>query len=122
MDDKDIYVNGIPIPPPSSFRVGYSDMQENANRDSDAYEHSDEVRSKIRKLYMAWNNINKEQMKMILQAVDPHYIDISYPDDPYTGERHTITSYKGDRDCDLYSFVLPNGTVWKTLTFNCIER
>lgn len=122
MEDKDIYVNGIPIPPPTSWQVDFYDMQENANRDSKGYEHSDEVRSNLRKLFMTWNNISKEQIRTILQTVQPHYIDISYPDDPFTGERHIITSYKGDRKCVLYNFALPNGTMWSSLTFNCIER
>lgn len=43
---------------------------------------------------LVWRGLNEEQVKMIMDALEPFYVPVTFRD--VTGEIHTVTMYPGD--------------------------
>lgn len=75
-----ISVNGTAIKTPSSFSWGLQDVSDSASgRTQDTIMHKNRVGQK-RKIALGWNNPTKEEAAAILQAFNPEYINVTYPD------------------------------------------
>ena len=77
-----------------------------------------------RKIECAWNAIDSDKVKTILQAVAAEFFQVKYPD-PFLGEDRTAVFYVGDRSAQMYAYkFLDGGTkhLYKSLKFNFIEQ
>ena len=75
-----------------------------------------------RKIEMEWAGLDARKVSMILQSIGGEFFKVQYPD-TYTGTERTATFYVGDRTAEMYSYNLHgNGTVWKSLRANFIEK
>lgn len=117
-----ISIGGTVLPTPSSFTWGLQDNSaSDAGRVQDATDTMYKNRtSQKRKLQLAWNGLSKEQTSAILQAFNPEYIDVTYPD-AMSGTDETRTFYVGDRTAPIKIWTL-NNKRYEQLSFNIIER
>ncbi len=115
-----ISVNGVKVKDPSSFTWGLQDVSDSsAGRTQDTIMHKNRVGQK-RKLSLAWNNPTKEETAAILQAFNPEYIDVTYPDS-MTGQDETRTFYVGDRTAQIRAWTV-NYKRYSQVAFDIIER
>lgn len=112
-------INGADMPTPKSFKVGYSDIDGESNRNA----KGDLVRDRIamkRKLECEWGPLSPVQISQILQAVQPIFFECQHPD-PLTGGNITKTMYAGEKSAPMYSCI--GGVIkWNGLSFNIIEK
>ncbi len=120
-DNFPFLINNVRIPPPSDFKVETYDLYLKAWRDDAGIEHGQRIRTNVRKLFFTWEYLTKEDAAGLLALVANQYFTVTYPDDPVTGQTHTITAYAGDRSMPLWSYK-KGYTVWESVTFNCIEQ
>ena len=81
--------------------------------------HKNRVGQK-RKISLAWDNPTKEEAAAILQAFNPEYIDVTYPD-AMSGKDETRTFYVGDRTAPMKMWTI-NKKIYSQISFNIIER
>ncbi len=109
-------------PDPSSLEWGLQDVSgSDAGRvmDSNATMYKQRLCQK-RKLKCIWAQPTAAQVAAILQAVNPEYIYVRYWD-AMDGCMETRCFYVGDRSAPL-QYVWVDGTRYKTLSFDLIER
>ena len=115
-----IVVDGSEIKDPSVFEWGLQDISAaDAGRTDDTIMHKNRVGQK-RKIKLAWNNPTPQETASILQAFDPEYITVTYPD-AKSGGRETRELYVGDRSASMRSWA----TTYRRYTqvgFDIIER
>ena len=115
-----IKVNGTVIKTPSSFSWGLQDISDSAaGRTQDVLMHKNRVSQK-RKISLGWNNPTKEEAAQILQAFNPEYIDVTYPD-AMSGTDETRTFYVGDRSAPMKIWTVSNKR-YSQVSFDIIER
>lgn len=115
-----IKVNGTVIKTPSSFTWGLQDVSDSASgRTQDALMHKNRVSQK-RKISLGWNNPTDKETAQILQAFNPEYIDVTYPD-AMSGKEETRTFYVGDRSAPMKIWTV-NNKRYSQISFNIIER
>ena len=115
-----IKVNGVPIATPSTFTWGLTDVSDSqSGRTQDSLMHKNRVAQK-RKIQLGWNNPSKETAASILQAFNPEYIDVTYPD-AMSGNDETRTFYVGDRSAPKKMWTV-NKKIYSQISFNIIER
>lgn len=115
-----IEVNGVAIKTPSSFSWGLQDVSDSASgRTQDAVMHKNRIAQK-RKISLSWSNPTKEETAVILQAFNPEYIQVKYPD-AMSGTDETRTFYVGDRTAPIKIWTL-NNKRYSQISFNIIER
>lgn len=113
-------VNGTLIKTPSEMTWGLQDVSDSASgRTQDALMHKNRIAQK-RKLSLAWNNPTRAETASILQAFNPEYIDISYPDS-MSGTDETRVFYVGDRSAPYKIWTLGNKR-YSQVSFDVIER
>lgn len=111
-------INNIPIPTPSTFKVGIMDIS-TAERNAQGDMLIDRIATK-RKIEMDWKFLDSNQLADLLKLIDSVYFFVKYPD-PLTGNLEIKTFYCGDRSVGMYSYV--NGKpVWNDISFNFIEK
>lgn len=116
-----VYIDGVQLPPNAKFSVSLDDLYEEAWRDNMGFLHSDLIRKNVRKVSITWGKLAGEDVKGILQTTDKQFMELSYPCDPLTGNRHTITCYASAKDIsELETY--KGFPVWQSLSFNLIER
>ena len=110
------------IKAPSSFQWGLED-----NSASDAGRVQDENdtmyknrTSQKRKISLSWTGTTKEETAEILQAFNPEYIFVKYPD-AMSGEDEIREFYVGSRSAPLKLWNV-NNKYYSSLSFNIIER
>lgn len=118
--DMTHYMNGTPLPMPSSFEVEYAMFVENAIRDAQGFEHHDVVRENVRKLYYTWAHVKRAELSTLLQLLSRDGV-LSYPDDPLTNGRATIDVYPGNRKLKTWRYKV-DGAEYIDLTCNIIEK
>lgn len=75
-----------------------------------------------RKIEIEWAGLDARKVSMILQSIGGEFFKVRYPD-TYTGTERTAIFYVGDRTAEMYGYNLHgNGTVWKSLRANFIEK
>lgn len=120
MNEKILKVNGNPIPEPTSMSWGLQDISnDKAGRTEDTKMHKKRIGQK-RKIELSWHNISKEQAAEILQAFNPEYIDVTYPD-PMSGNDETREFYVGDRTAPFKLWSVGQ-KIFSEVSFNIIER
>lgn len=115
-----ILVDGSNIKDPSVFEWGLQDVSDKAaGRTEDTIMHKNRIAQK-RKLKLSWNNPTLEDASAILQAFNPEYINITYPD-ALAGKNETRTFYVGDRTAPVRAWA-SNYKRYTQITFDVIER
>ena len=120
MDEVMITVDGTELPCPSGFTFGLQDVSlGESGRTDDAVMHKNRVAQK-RKIQLEWVGLDWAQTALIMQAVNPEYIDVKYPD-MLTGTYQTRTFYVGDRTAPV-KFWWTDRKMLERLSFDLIER
>ena len=115
-----IWVNGTAIKTPSSFTWGLQDVSDSASgRTQDTIMHKNRVGQK-RKIALGWNNPTKEEAAAILQAFNPEYINVTYPD-AMSGTDETREFYVGDRSAPMKMWTVKK-KIYSQISFDIIER
>ena len=115
-----IWVNGTAIKTPSSFIWGLQDVSDSASgRTQDTIMHKNRVGQK-RKIALGWNNPTKEEAAAILQAFNPEYINVTYPD-AMSGTDETREFYVGDRSAPMKMWTVKK-KIYSQISFDIIER
>lgn len=114
-------IDGVSIPCPSTFSWGVQDVSAaESGRTDDAVMHKNRVAQK-RKLSVRWNAPDWDASCQIIQAVNPEYIQVEYPD-PLDANKHAVrTFYVGDRNALFKCWWIGNQRM-KDLSFDLIER
>lgn len=114
-------IDGVSVPCPSSFQWNLQDVSAaDSGRTQDALMHKNRVAQK-RKLSVIWNAPDWETTCQIIQAVNPEYIQVEYPD-PLDANKHAVrTFYVGDRSVPLKYWWVGNQRM-ESLSFDFIER
>lgn len=121
MNMEMIKVDDKLLPCPSSFTWGLQDVSaSDSGRTQDALMHKNRVAQK-RKLSIGWNAPDWEDTCAIIQAVNPEYIQVEYPD-PLSGNKHEVrTFYVGDRSAPFKCWWIGNQRM-EGVSFDFIER
>ena len=120
MADAFLTVDNVGLPCPSTFSWGLQDVSlGESGRTDDALMHKNRVAQK-RKLQVTWNGLSWNDCSIILAAVNPEYIDVTYPD-LMSGTYETRTFYVGDRTSPFKLWFVGNQRV-ESLSFDLIER
>lgn len=116
-----IKVDGVAIKTPSEFTWGLQDVSaDSAGRTQDALMHKDRIAQKIT-LNLAWNGLTFAETSTIVQAFNPEYVNVTYPD-PLNGSTTTTKKfYVGDRSAP-FKIWTTRQKVMEKLSFNLIER
>lgn len=115
-----IWVDGVEIKTPSGFTWGLQDVSDNAaGRTQDALMHKNRIAQK-RKLSLSWAGPTPQEAAAILQAFNPEYVSIKYPD-AMSGTYETRTFYAGDRSSPMKIWTIGNKR-YEILSFDVIER
>ena len=107
------------IPDPSSLQWGIQSVSaSDAGRDIDGKMHV-ELKTRKRKLELAWNGVNFSDTSAILKAFNPETFWVEYRD-ALTNTVIPKKFYVGDRTAMVHSY--SDGNQWySTVSFNIIE-
>lgn len=115
-----IEVDGVGVKTPSVFEWGLNDVSpSDSGRTDDAIMHKNRITQK-RKIKLAWNNPTKEETAAILQAYNPEYIMMKYPD-AMSGLNEVREFYVGDRTAPMKMWTIGNKR-YSQVSFDVIER
>ena len=93
MAEAFLKVDGVAMPCPSSFTWGLQDISASeSGRTDDTTMHKNRVGQK-RKLSVGWNAPDWDTACKIIQAVNPEYIQVTYPDLLSANKHETRTFY-----------------------------
>lgn len=114
-----ITVDGVSVPCPSVFTWGLQDISASeSGRTDDTIMHKNRVGQK-RKISLQWNIKDRATTAQILQAFNPEYISVKYPD-AMSGTDETRTFYVGDRTAPVkYWWV--GKRLYESISFDIIE-
>lgn len=110
------------IKSPTTFQWGLEDTSaSDAGRVQDENDTMYKNRtSQKRKISLSWTGTTKEETAEILQAFNPEYIFVKYPD-AMSGEDEIREFYVGSRSAPLKIWTV-NNKYYSSLSFNIIER
>jgi hypothetical protein len=113
-------INGSPIPDPSKLEMTISDISSgNSGRNAAGDLLKDKIAQKV-SLSCSWSWLTNVQCSQLLNAVDPIYFSVTYPD-PKEGTTLTKTMYVGDRTAPVYW--VQNGVPgWQGVAMDLIEK
>lgn len=120
---KDVFlkVDGVAMPCPSSFTWGLQDISaQESGRTDDTIMHKNRVGQK-RKLSIGWNAPDWDTACDIIQAVNPEYIEVEYPDLLDRNKHAVRTFYVGDRSSPFKCWWIGNQRM-EGVSFDFIER
>lgn len=113
-------INNLDIKDPSAFEWGLNDISSSeSGRTEDTTMHKNRIGQK-RKLSVSWANPTPQEASAILQAVNPEYVQIMYPD-AMSGVNETRVFYVGDRTAPMRAWTA-NYKRYTSLSFDFIER
>lgn len=114
-----ITVDGVEMPCPSSLTWGLQDVSDSdAGRTLDTIMHKNRVGQK-RKLSLEWIAKTPEETSRILQAFNPEYVSVKYPD-AMSGQDETRTFYVGDRSAPVWRW-FSRKKIYESISFDIIE-
>lgn len=114
-----ITVDGVEMPCPSTFSWGLQDISASeSGRTEDTVMHKNRVGQK-RKLSLGWTGKDWQTTSQIMQAFNPEYITVKYPD-MLSGQHETRKFYVGDRTAPVKWWWVGNQRT-ETITFDIIE-
>ena len=120
MPDVMITVDGVALPCPSEYQWGLMDVSlGESGRTDDTIMHKNRVGQK-RKLQVSWVGLDWQQTATIMQAVNPEYMSVTYPDF-LSGQMETRTFYVGDRTAPV-KYWFTNRKMIEKVSFDFIER
>lgn len=120
MAETMITVDGVAVPNPSKFEWSLNDVSAStAGRTDDAIMHKDRISQK-RKISLSWNIKSWEDTAQIMQAFNPEYFDVTYPD-MLSGKYETRTFYRSDPSAPVKMWLDGKKRI-ETISFNIIER
>ena len=106
---------------PSSFTFGLQDV---SSAEAGRVEDNDTMyklrTSQKRTLSLGWNGTTPGQTSEILQAFNPEYFTLTYPD-ALSGKMETREFYCGDRTAPVKTWVA-NNKLYTSVSFDVIER
>ena len=110
------------IKAPTTFQWGLEDTSaSDAGRVQDENDTMFKNRtSQKRKISLSWTGTTKEETAEILQAFNPEYVFVKYPD-AMSGEDEIREFYVGSRSAPLKMWSV-NNKYYSTVSFNIIER
>lgn len=115
-----VIVDGVEMPCPSAFSWGLQDVSSaESGRTEDTTMHKNRVGQK-RKIELQWNAMSVADTARILQAFNPEYVQVTYPD-MMSGVTETRTFYVGDRSAPVKQWFV-GGKLIESISFNIIER
>ena len=113
-------VDGESMPCPSVFSWGLQDVSAaESGRTDDAIMHKNRVAQK-RKIGLGWNGKDWKTTAKIMQAFNPEYIMVRYPD-MLSGEYETREFYVGDRTAPV-KWWFSSQKIIEQISFDIIER
>lgn len=114
-----LIVDGAEMPCPSVFNWGLQDISASeSGRTDDTIMHKNRVGQK-RKISLQWNGTDRETTAKILQAFNPEYISVTYPD-AMSGVDETRRFYVGDRTAPYKCWWAGNHRM-ESVSFDIIE-
>ncbi len=113
-----IKINGVAIPTPSDYSIGIQDISK-AERNANGTMIIERIATK-RKIELAWNYLDKNDLSKAMNAVDPVFFQVEYID-PQENRKKTGTFYAGDRKVGALDYISGN-IRWKDIKFSLIER
>lgn len=114
-----ITVDGAEMPCPSVFTWGLQDISASeSGRTDDTKMHKNRVGQK-RKISLQWNIKDRATTAQILQAFNPEYISVKYPD-AMSGTDETRTFYVGDRTAPV-KYWWAGKQLYESISFDIIE-
>lgn len=145
------YPTGTTILGPTSFVVGFSDLdsEQTTRTASGMMLTRDRVRSRVRKIDLEWKYLSRSQMATLLAhfncntafttsnvlvndvnqvsvSVPKSFLALEYPDPLSASSNQKRIFYVSDRNVPMFNFNLtaPDGTdgVWESLSLSLIER
>lgn len=120
MADIMITVDGVAMPCPSAYTFGLQDVSAaDSGRTDDTVMHKNRVGQK-RTIALQWNGKTWSETSRIMQAFNPEYISVRYPD-MLSGQYETRTFYVGDRSAPVKWWYAGKQIV-DSISFNIIER
>lgn len=115
-----ITVGNTALPDPSAFTWGQADISAaDSGRTEDTIMHKNRLATK-RQLHLEWQNTDPATTAQILQAFEPEYVSVTYPD-ALTGTNLTKTFYSGDKSAPV-RYWWYNHKRYQTISFDLIER
>lgn len=114
--------NIIDIKAPNTFIWG---LQDNSAADSGRVQDSNDTMhknrtSQKRKIQLSWIGPSREETSTILQAFNPEYVFVRYPDS-MSGVEEIREFYVGDRSSPVKIWTI-NNKRYESVSFNLIER
>lgn len=112
----------VPMPAPDDYTYGLQDVSSSdAGRveDEGATMYKMRVAQK-RKVSLAWKNRDDATVTLIMQAFNPEYVFVEYPD-TLSGTREIREFYTGDKSAALRTVHVGSAT-YSTIGFDMIER
>lgn len=120
MSDVMLTVDGVEIPTPSNMIWGLYDISaSDSGRTEDTTMYKNRVGQK-RKIELVWKIKNWEDTSKILQAFNPDYFQVRYPD-MLDGVYETRTFYRNDPSAPVKMWFNDKKYV-EQLSINIIER
>lgn len=116
-----LVIDGVEMPAPSELKVPESDLDsQDTTRNELGILQRDRVRQGIRKIECAWKALTAEDASILLKAVKPKSVLVTYPD-PEENLMVTRKMYVGDRSSELILYrQSTNEYRWK-ISFNLTE-
>lgn len=117
-----ITVDGVVMPCPSAFTYGLQDVSASESgrvEDENATMYKNRITQKT-KLSLGWAGKDWATCSKILQAFNPEYIHVTYPD-LLTGKYETKEFYSGDKTAP-YKWWWDGKNIVELLSFDIIER
>ena len=112
-----LVIDSVTMPMPSTLTIGYQDVDYDSGRTADGTMQRNRVAQKV-KLQIEWPHMKPADVKKVLQAVTPVWMQVTYLD-PLTNSRKTKTMYAGDRTAPVYNYTLG---VYSPISVDLIER
>ena len=111
-------VDGKPVPPPSKYVWGLSDVSaEDAGRTEDMKMHKNRIGQAVT-IQLIWRYVSTAVASQVLKAFNPEYVDVEYID-PLEGGTKKRNFYVGDRNAPMYNCELD---LWEEISFTIIQQ
>lgn len=116
-----IKFDGVLLPAPDTFQWGLQDISaSDAGRTDDSVMHKNRVAQK-RTIKLGWSYPTWAEACKIIQAANPEYISVTYPDLLSGSKNETRTFYVGDRTAPLKMWTVGD-QVFDAISFDLIEQ
>ena len=114
-----ILINGVEIPAPSDYEVGYEDIDAEALRDvSTGILERNRIRADVQKISLSYLLKDLESITAMYKLISPQSFEVEVWDDT-KGERVTKVMYAGPKK---HSFIrVQKGIKGKAIKFSLIE-